>query len=117
MEKLSRTDKFAAKALLPLTVGVGALCVIVWRPFEKNAAAALQPTPIVIEDFPVVVPSAGILLPGTSEKKVAAPKPLAHAAKTPAPPCWADSPNAVCKMADLIQGAPTGAQVLSCTCP
>ena len=114
MEKLSRTDKFAAKALLPLTVGVGALCVIVWRPFEKKAAAALQPAPIVIEDFPVVVPSVGVLLPGTSQK-VVRKAPLAHITKTPAPPCWEQSPNASCKWVDLVQGT-VGSKAMVCTC-
>ena len=118
MEKLTRGQIWVARTLIPMSIGVGALCFIAFRPYERTASASSVPH--------VVQEQSAILQPGTSEpvhlemvtvisrKTVGQKKYVTGIARKSDTPCWQDTPGAVCTPHENVQG-PVGT-TLVCVC-
>lgn len=96
---MTSIDRFVAKSLIPLAIGVGAICFIAYRPFEKSAGA----NEIVVKHH-----TEGVLAPGTSEQTVTLDEvvisvPARHTVSKYMPGS-AEKSIPHCRTRDLVQG-------------
>jgi len=76
---MNKTEKYLARALLPMAVGVSALCWLAWRPLEPTARASTEdsqvirlPEQIVVGEAPAQIPVVSVEdLPQVPAKHVA----------------------------------------------
>ncbi len=112
MSNLTRGQIWVARSLIPMSIGVAAICFIAWRPYEKVASASVPEVTFSNQG--------GILAPGTSEphlelvKVTKSKKYVTKIVKISDTPCWENTPGSSSKWVDTVQG-PVG-QVLVTTC-
>lgn len=116
---MKKAEKYLASAMVPMAVGVAALCYLAWRPCEPVAHAAEEPTVVQVAPITIVADD-GIPVVSVEDLPKAAPtqgsrKGMAGVSRKSAMVCTDQSPEWHCHTRQLQMGT-YGDTVQDCDC-